>query len=293
MAVIAHKAAVLGKPIAHSLSPVLHNAAYEALGLDDWHYGREEVGVDDLDAFLHGLDPTWRGLSLTMPLKRAIIPYGTPQDKWVKLLGVANTAVFEWQMQNTAHPELPAIRLYNTDVYGIYQVLLRGIRNRNNTRSALIIGNGNTAHSAFAALSMLKVRNITIAARHSEKSAPFIKLGTELRVDTTLAKLEGVFADMSSYDFVVSTVPAHVPDPYVGGLQPGGRPLGTLLDVVYDPRPTALMQAWSDNGGTAIGGQEMLLQQAIPQVAYMTSTSTDEIAAQAENHMREALNDAL
>ena len=96
MTVIAHRCAVLGKPIAHSLSPVLHNAAYKALGLDDWAYERHEVGESDLDGFLKGLDPTWRGLSLTMPLKKTIQPYGTPSNMWAQRLKVANTAIFDW-----------------------------------------------------------------------------------------------------------------------------------------------------------------------------------------------------
>ena len=58
-----HRCAVLGKPVAHSLSPVLHNAAYRSLKLDDWLYDKHEVGEDDLDAFLKGLDSTWAGLS--------------------------------------------------------------------------------------------------------------------------------------------------------------------------------------------------------------------------------------
>ena len=90
MSVVNHRCAVLGKPIAHSLSPVLHNAAYRALGLDDWTYDRHEVGQDDLDGFLHGLDPSWVGLSLTMPLKKTIQPYGIPTNFWAMQLGVAN-----------------------------------------------------------------------------------------------------------------------------------------------------------------------------------------------------------
>lgn len=88
-----HRCAVLGKPVAHSLSPVLHNAAYRSLKLDDWLYDKHEVGEDDLDAFLKGLDSTWAGLSLTMPLKKTIQPYGVPENLWAKELKVANTAV--------------------------------------------------------------------------------------------------------------------------------------------------------------------------------------------------------
>ena len=119
MSVVNHRCAVLGKPIAHSLSPVLHNAAYRALGLDDWTYDRHEVGQDDLDGFLHGLDPSWVGLSLTMPLKKTIQPYGVPTSFWAMQLGVANTAVFDWSDMEHGRDGLPAIRLYNTDVMGI------------------------------------------------------------------------------------------------------------------------------------------------------------------------------
>ena len=188
MTVIAHRCAVLGKPIAHSLSPVLHNAAYKALGLDDWAYERHEVGESDLDGFLKGLDPTWRGLSLTMPLKKTIQPYGTPSNMWAQRLKVANTAIFDWPAEpgitpgatpdgTSATGSLPAIRLYNTDVMGIvlafdHELKALGEPDRwKSATSAAVIGNGNTAASAVAACTvMLKNgqtnKRITVAARH-------------------------------------------------------------------------------------------------------------------------------
>ncbi len=166
MTVIAHRCAVLGKPIAHSLSPVLHNAAYKALGLDDWAYERHEVGESDLDGFLKGLDPTWCGLSLTMPLKKTIQPYGTPSNMWAQRLKVANTAIFDWPAEPGITPgatpdgasatgSLPAIRLYNTDVMGIvlafdHELKALGEPDRwKSATSAAVIGNGNTAASAL------------------------------------------------------------------------------------------------------------------------------------------------
>lgn len=290
---ITHRAAVLGDPIAHSLSPVLHNAAYEAMNLQGWFYDRAQVSQDGLDDFLHGLDSAWRGLSLTMPLKRTIIPYGKPQDKWVKLLGVANTAVMDWEMQNSEHPELPGIRLYNTDVRGIQRALQHVSRPHRILRTALILGNGNTARSAYAALSQLNVNSITVAARHTEKSAPMVKLGTTFRINTELASLEDIGGDLSGFDYVVSTLPAHAADGIAERLKPSGKSFGTLLDVIYDPRPTALLEAWAECNGTAIGGEEMLLQQAIPQVAYMTSRPPEEVSSIAEEHMRKALHEAM
>ena len=192
MTVIAHRCAVLGKPIAHSLSPVLHNAAYKALGLDDWAYERHEVGESDLDGFLKGLDPTWCGLSLTMPLKKTIQPYGTPSNMWAQRLKVANTAIFDWPAEpgitpgatpdgTSATGSLPAIRLYNTDVMGIvlafdHELKALGEPDRwKSATSAAVIGNGNTAASAVAACTvMLKNgqtnKRITVAARHPGKN---------------------------------------------------------------------------------------------------------------------------
>ena len=165
MTVIAHRCAVLGKPIAHSLSPVLHNAAYKALGLDGWAYERHEVGESDLDGFFKRLDPTWRGLSLTMPLKKTIQPYGAPSNMWAQRLKVANTAIFDWPAEpgitpgvtpdgTSATGSLPAIRLYNTDVMGIvlafdHELKALGEPDRwKSATSAAVIGNGNTAASA-------------------------------------------------------------------------------------------------------------------------------------------------
>ena len=103
--------AVLGQPIAHSLSPVLHTAAYRAMGLDDWDYRSIEVGQDDLEPFLDSLDDTWAGLSLTMPLKRTIQPYGEPSNLWARELGVANTVVFDNRKLKAAVPGFcPVIR---------------------------------------------------------------------------------------------------------------------------------------------------------------------------------------
>ena len=95
MTEVDHRCAVLGKPIAHSLSPVLHNAAYRALGLDSWSYGRHEVGETELEDFLESLDSSWAGLSLTMPLKKTIQPYGVPCNAWAKAVSYTHLRAHE------------------------------------------------------------------------------------------------------------------------------------------------------------------------------------------------------
>lgn len=306
MAVVNHRCAVLGKPIAHSLSPVLHRAAYRALGLDDWDYDRHEVGEDDLDAFLHSLDPTWVGLSLTMPLKKTIQPYGTPSNLWARLLGVANTVVFDWSAMTDEG--LPSMALYNTDVMGIVlafdharaQATAEGDPEASRDRggTAVILGNGNTAMSAITASSMALDRTIgrvVIAARHPDRNREeSTRIATACGLAVDHVSLDQAPSHMVDADVVISTLPAHAADG-VAGMFPSGmaaRPHGMLLDVVYDPRPTALMSAWSCLGATAIGGQEMLLYQAILQVGCMTGNKLDVLDA-VEAPMRQALEEAL
>ena len=178
MTIINHRCAVLGKPIAHSLSPVLHNAAYRALGFDDWRYGKYEVGEGDLEGFLRSCDCQWAGLSLTMPLKKTIQPYGEPSNVWAKELSVANTAVFDWAEPNASGVfGIPAIRLYNTDVLGIqlafeHSYEIRGVAVPcDRSREAVVIGNGNTATSALAACTMMPdIGHVTVMARHPGKN---------------------------------------------------------------------------------------------------------------------------
>ena len=88
------RCAVLGSPIAHSLSPVLHRAAYDALGLD-WSYDAVEVSEDGLPGFLDGLDGSWRGLSLTMPLKRTVVPLLDEMSARAAQARAANTVVLD------------------------------------------------------------------------------------------------------------------------------------------------------------------------------------------------------
>src|SRR6478609_757129 len=89
------RCAVLGDPIAHSLSPTLHRAGYAAAGLDDISYDVVRMPEDGLAAYVAGLDASWRGLSLTMPLKRRALDLGGTVTDRARLAGGANTLVLE------------------------------------------------------------------------------------------------------------------------------------------------------------------------------------------------------
>ena len=303
-----HRCAVLGKPIAHSLSPVLHNAAYRSLGLNDWFYDKHEVGEEELDSFLKGLDPSWAGLSLTMPLKKTIQPYGVPSNLWAKELRIANTAVFDWEQATYDDPAWPhgkpGIRLYNTDVVGIQLAFdnanreLGAHHGPDRKHNALIIGNGNTATSAAAACAMMQeIGHVTVVARHPGKNPG---LGDVLgRFITThhpydeipLSDAEAVLAAAGDATYVINTIPGHAADAVADTL--AAAPAGTapftvlLLDVVYDPRPTKLMAVWRSRGGRAIGGEEMLLYQALVQVLLMTGIWDDDPPSDADRRLQD------
>lgn len=334
-----YNCAVLGDPISHSLSPVLHNAAYKALGLTNWQYSKEKVSEAELSDFISNLDDSWKGLSLTMPLKKTIMKLGTPCDYWSKALNVANTAIFT---SNPATASPSQIELCNTDVSGIIMAFIVALHESiSGVKKAVIIGSGNTASSAMAALIEIaqasKLEQVKVVARtendgsvkgverfnnllraycadspnsrsiepclessenesseneSSEKKSnetdanyesvigiEFPKISEEiLKCDESLilqslSSLDAIRA-IAEADIVISTVPAHVADGLAIALKAycknrRVKSLGTLLDVVYDPRPSMLLSAWRQYG-LGIGGEEMLLYQALEQVKLMT-----------------------
>ncbi|MDP3972375.1 MAG: shikimate dehydrogenase [Candidatus Nanopelagicales bacterium] len=260
------QAAVLGSPIAHSLSPVLHLAAYRALGLN-WRYRAIEVEPAGLVDFVAGCDESWAGLSLTMPLKEAVLDLLDEADDLVRLTGAANTLVFRGGRRLG----------FNTDVYGMGAALREG-GIPDGARRAAVIGAGATARSAVVALSQLGIEVIDIVARRPEAAAQPLRLARELGVAARALPWDSA-AQALGAEVVVSTVPAGAADSLsvlvpdlvsvsVPELFPGGP--GLLLDVVYSPWPTALARQWRAFGGKVVGGLSMLTWQAAEQVHLMT-----------------------
>jgi shikimate dehydrogenase len=247
----ARRAAVLGSPIAHSLSPVLHRAAYDALGLDGWRYDAHECGEADLPAFVDGLGPEWAGLSLTMPLKRVALEVADEVSPLATATGAANTLVFRPEGRYAE----------NTDVAGIVATL-RGAAGR-----ALVLGAGGTAQAALAALLELGIADVTVAVRSAARAGELVEAARRLGVEPVIAP---VLADRSPVlppaEVVVSTLPGGMAD----GLGEQVRPDATVLDVVYAPWPTRLAATAAARGARVVSGLEMLLHQAVVQVELMT-----------------------
>ncbi|MCG7285960.1 shikimate dehydrogenase [Cellulomonas sp. ACRRI] len=273
----ARRAAVLGHPIGHSLSPVLHRAAYRALGLDGWSYDAVDVTEEQLPAFVGDLDATWAGLSLTMPLKQTVLPLLDHVEPLAAVVGAVNTVLV--QAGGSGRPVLTGA---NTDVHGIVAALSEGLAaagggaapgERPPARSAVVLGAGATAASALAALAELGCPAPVVLARSLGRTGALARAAHRMGVEPVFRSLDGALDAMAGADLVVSTLPPRAADDLAAGLAVAARaprPGAVLLDVAYDPRPTALHTAWLGAGGVAVPGERMLLHQAAEQVRLMT-----------------------
>lgn len=287
---VTSRAAVLGHPIGHSLSPVLHRAAYEALGLDGWTYEAVDVTEETLETFLGGLDETWTGLSLTMPLKQTVLGMLDHVDPLAVVTGAVNTVVF--QGAGAARTRVGA----NTDVYGLGAALREGgtlgaahgaddghghlgqgagaaaaSTTVEGPRTAVVLGAGATAASMLAALAELGIPTADVFVRSLGRTGDLQRAAHRMGLAPRFYPITEAAAAAVRADVVVSTLPAHGADAVADEIVAGGHPAhGVLLDVAYDPRLTALTAAWRSAGGTAVPGQRMLLHQAAEQVRLMT-----------------------
>ncbi|MGW8987979.1 shikimate dehydrogenase [Streptomyces parvus] len=273
MADTRRRAAVLGSPIAHSLSPVLHRAAYAELGLEHWSYDRFEVDEAALPGFIEGLDASWAGLSLTMPLKRAIIPLLDEVSATAASVEAVNTVVFTEDGRRIGD---------NTDIPGMVAALReRGV---DKVESAAVLGAGATASSALAALAVVCAGPVTAYVRSPERAAEMRGWGERLGVDVITADWADAAAALSA-PLVIATTPAGATDAFTGSVPEAP---GILFDVLYEPWPTALVAAWSERAGAVVGGMDLLVHQAALQVERMTGVPQVSLTA-----MRDAGLEAL
>ena len=298
----AHRAAVIGRSVAHSLSPVLHAAAYRGLGLESWGYETREVSPAHLHEMLAEVaaapaeGPVWAGLSVTMPHKQAVIPLLDAVDPLAAVVGAANTVVAQRAGRGRA-----LLTGFNTDVAGIVGALRETAPTvaRADGARAAVLGSGATACSALAALTELGATDIVVAARRHAGSGRAAAAAHRMGLSVTAlpwrpgdAASDGSVADLLAHaDLVVSTLPAGAADalaaPLAAALERRGRAQAVMLDVVYAPWPTPLASTWTAAGGRAAPGWLMLLHQAVPQVSLMTGQTPP------TGPMREALEAAV
>ena len=256
-------AAVIGSPIEHSLSPVIHRAAWAQLGVDGWEYRRLEQDADSLPRFIGGLGGDCAGLSVTMPCKQAVMPLLDVIDPLASAVGAVNTVV----------PSSGVLAGFNTDVTGIASAIRRACSQADRAlpTSAVVLGARATASSALAALGELGIVTSTVAARRFGGPGSVVAASSRLGVsiDQVLwSDRDAVLRAVSGADLVISTLPAGVADPIAEHMTV--REGQVLLDVVYSPRDTALRSAFERNGGIVAEGTDMLIFQAAAQVQLMT-----------------------
>ncbi|GAA1630363.1 shikimate dehydrogenase [Georgenia ruanii] len=278
---IERRAAVLGHPVAHSLSPALHRSAYAQLGLAGWGYGLQDVTAAELAGVVARLDPTWAGLSLTMPLKQAVMPLLDIVDPLAEVTGAVNTLVVQPGQGGAG-----LLVGFNTDVHGIVATVREVAPPGWRSERAVVLGARATASSALAALAELGCTRPTVVARSF--AGPGSAAAAAHRMGVTTQNVpwsapEEVAATLLEADVVVSTVPQGVADPVALALaellERSGRPDAlagrVLLDVVYDPWPSPLVRVWTEAGGLVAPGWGMLLHQAAAQVQLMTGRAPD------------------
>jgi shikimate dehydrogenase len=284
------RAAVLGHPISHSKSPALHRAAYAHLGVQ-LDYSAIDVTEDALPAFMAGVredvraGESWRGLSVTMPLKSGMVREVDEVRGVARALGVVNTVAFERPAAGTGSG---ATRLvgYNTDVAGIVNALRHA--GAASAPTAVVLGGGGTSAAAIAALKELGAPDADIFVRNVSRAAEARAAAAAVGLTIRILPLDGAAAAVAAADVVISTLPPRAADPLAGELarifaQRAGEPPreapsreatkvrpGVLLDVAYDPWPSRIAAAWQDAGGAVVPGLEMLIYQAVEQVRHFT-----------------------
>jgi shikimate dehydrogenase len=247
------RCAVLGSPIAHSLSPALHRAAYAHLGLT-WTYDRVEVDEDRLAPFVSKLDASWRGLSLTMPLKVAVLELGEV-DELARLAGAGNTLILESGKR----------QVYNTDVGGLTWAVRRVAAA--SLPRVTILGAGATARAALIAATQLGGRQVSIVARTPARAEPLRKLGDTLGADIEIRPWS---QRLPSGDLAISTAVSGAADSIADAVADSAP---VIVDVIYDPWPTVLATTAQRAGCTIVSGRDLLIGQALLQIELMTGRS--------------------
>jgi shikimate dehydrogenase len=248
------KFAVLGSPIAHSKSPLIHAAAYRVLG-EDWDYSRFEVAKGGLKRFIENEGSGFSGFSLTMPLKEDAFSFADVTDDFSKSTRASNTLVRVGELWHA----------FNTDVFGITQAISLAITAP--IKVSLIIGSGATATSAMVAIARLAPgSSVLVLARNKSSRSSLIDFGRSLGLQVVTAR--SLAAAAKKAQVTISTLPGGAMDVAAKKLAASRffKPAGLLLDVAYHPWPSQLADAWQLKSQRVVSGLEMLIWQAIAQI---------------------------
>ena len=250
------RAAVLGSPLSHSLSPLLHTVAYNELGLKG-DYTAIEVKSGELSDFLLSCDESWTGFSLTMPLKEEVIALADVVSPLALTINSANTLIRESGQWHAT----------TTDVSGFTHALSSaGIHI---SGEVLIIGAGATARAAAAACDGV-ANSITVMSRSVSREKDMREAVKTSQIDFISW---GDSSSFSSAQLIISTTPSGASDSLSDFLPK--NPNSSLFDALYHPWPTLILERWKDNGGEIIDGLDLLIHQAIDQMQLFARVTFD------------------
>ena len=270
------KAFVLGHPIEHSLSPALHQSAYNFLGLS-LSYQRLDTRVSDLPQRF-GDNVTRQkivGYSVTMPLKGAICDFIDRVGEFAGAVGAVNTVYWRGsgeRVESWGH---------NTDVAGIVKALEYSGAPQKPRLSAAVLGGGNTAASALVALKILGAASVDLFMRNPQKAQSLLPVAQATGLNVRINLLDSFADSYAAYDSVISSLPAGAADKL---LQKAQTPtVGSLLDVAYDPWPSDLARIWKNLGGSVVSGKDLLLYQAGDQIKlFLGANPSDKFSRELE-----------
>jgi shikimate dehydrogenase len=273
-------AGLVGSPISHSLSPRLHAAAYEALGLD-WAYAAFDVTAEDLAAAVHGARALgFVGLSVTSPHKDQAAQLATRRSQTVRRLGAANTLTFEGRQ----------VVADSTDGAGLLGDLRDGLGFEPESRCCAVIGAGGAARAAVLALAQAGAKEVLVVNRTPARA--FRAAGLAGRAGR-VARPE----ELDAADLVIQATPVGMsmapggeagyggPSPpaergerasprWPAGVEPSRFGSGQIVvDLVYDPVETPFLAEAGRCGATTRNGLGMLVHQAALQVARWTGAA--------------------
>lgn len=265
---------MIGSPIGHSRSPLLHAAAYRLVGVD-CAYSAIDVDEGGIEAFMVGVRTTagWRGLSVTMPLKTAVAHLVDATTELAATLGVVNTVVVE------RGPAGARLTGHNTDALGVSHALrAAGVRHPSH---GVVLGGGGTAAAAVAGLADLGASSAAVVVRRPDAASDLTRIGRALGIDVELVPWPAAVERLRTAEVVVSTLPPRAADPLAADLVTGTafHTDATLLDVAYDPWPSALAASWQRAGGVIVPGLDMLVHQAVAQVGLFFPDHEQDAAA--------------
>jgi shikimate dehydrogenase len=266
------RGAVIGSPITHSLSPLLHREAFSFLGIEG-SYERKEVALDSLASFFSESSQDFDYLSITMPLK----------EEALSLPVIIEPVAARIQSANTLYRRDDKWHLTSTDGSGFISAL----RHQGFTAfdRVLVLGAGGTARAVVGSLDGI-AKEIVVLGRTSTRREVLQSAVSQSHFEY---QRWSDSPGLKEYDLVVNTTPAGAADLLADSLSPGNCPL--FFDVIYKPWPTVLGARWEDCGGKVINGIELLLYQGIQQLSLALNRELDEVAL--ATHLRPMLKKAI